>query len=98
MRSLYFHAEEKINWHLIIKHIKNMPWKIICERGVAIEVIELLLSKQNEICIENVPKRNKERKKKGIPKEIKKFINRIKMLKREKHTVKKRKNPLKTKY
>merc|ERR1711874_39905 len=80
MRSLNFHAEEKINWDLIIKHIKDMSWKNICECGVAIEVIELLLSKCNEICLENVSKRNKVRKKKGIPKEIKKFINRIKML------------------
>ena len=35
--------------------------------------------------IEIVPKRNKEGKKKKIPKEIKKLLNRIKMLKREKH-------------
>ena len=62
-----------------------MPWKNICEHGIAVEVIELLLSKLNEICIENVPKKNKEGKKKGIPKEIKKLMNRIKMLKREKH-------------
>jgi len=98
MRSLNVHAEEKINWDLIIKHIKDMPWKNICKRGIAKEVIELLLNKLNEICIESVPKRNKVGKKKGIPKEIKKFMNRIKMLKIEKHTVKKRKNPLKTKY
>ena len=70
MRSLNFHAEEKINWDLIIKHIKDMPWKNICECGVAIEVTEILLSKLNEICIENVPKRNKEGNKKGISKEI----------------------------
>ena len=74
MRSLNFHIEEKINWDIISKHIKDMPWKNICEHGIAVEVIELLLSKLNEIFIENVPKRNKEEKKKGVPKEIKKLI------------------------
>merc|ERR1712179_687489 len=49
---------QKIDWDLIIKHIKDMKWKNICERGVAIEVIELLLSKLNEICLDNAPKRN----------------------------------------
>ena len=43
-------------------------------------------------------RKTKKGRKKGIPKEIKKFMYRIKKLKREKHTVKKRKNLLKTKY
>jgi len=50
------------------------------------------LSKLNEICIENVPKRNKIGKKKGIPKEMKKFMNRIKMLKIEKHKAYRKEN------
>ena len=40
-----------------------MPWRNICKSGKAIEVIEYLLEKLNEICIEIVPKRNKEGKK-----------------------------------
>ena len=40
-----------------------MQWENICEQGFAIEVSELLLSKLNEICLENVPKKNKEGKK-----------------------------------
>merc|ERR1712033_133449 len=61
-----------------------MGWNI-CKNGKAIEVIEYLLEKLNEICIETVPKRNNEGKKKKIPKEIKNLLNRIKMLRRVKH-------------
>merc|ERR1712215_188521 len=46
---------------------------------------EYLLEKLYKICIEIVPKRTKEGKKKNIPKEIKNILNRIKMLKRDKH-------------
>merc|ERR1711921_40757 len=60
------------------------PWRKICKNGKAIEVIEYLLEKLYEICIEIVPKRNKEGKKKNILKEIKNLLNRIKMLKRDK--------------
>merc|ERR1711867_251519 len=56
----------------------------ICKNGKAIEVIEYLLEKLNEICIEIVPKRNNEGKKKKIPKEMKNLLNRIKMLRRDK--------------
>ena len=62
-----------------------MPWRNICKSSKAIEAIEYLLEKLNEICIEVVPKRNKEGKKKGIPKVIKNLLNRIKMLKSDKH-------------
>ena len=85
MRSLNFHAEKKIDWKKIVKLIKEMPWRNICKSSKAIEAIEYLLEKLNEICIEVVPKRNKEGKKKGIPKAIKNLLNRIKMLKRDKH-------------
>merc|ERR1712215_298894 len=83
--SLNFHAERKFDWKQIIKLIKEMPWRNICKSGKAIEVIEYLLEKLNEICIEIVPKRHGEGKKKNIPKEIKNLLNRIKMLKRDKH-------------
>merc|ERR1711888_210577 len=85
LRSLNFHAERKFDWKQIIESIKEMPWRNICNSGKAIEVIEYLLEKLNEICIEIVPKRNKDGKKKKVPKEIKNLLNRIKMLKRDKH-------------
>merc|ERR1711970_628011 len=78
-------AERKIDWKQMIKLIKEMPWRNICKSEKAIEVIEYLLEKLNEICIENLPKRNKEGKKKKIPKEIKNLLNRKKMLRRDKH-------------
>merc|ERR1712121_238430 len=74
LRLLNFHAEKKIDWKKIIKLIKEMPWRNICKSGKAIEVIEYLLEKLNNIYIEIVPKRNKEGKKKKIPKEIKKSL------------------------
>merc|ERR1711874_623175 len=86
MRSLNFHDIRKIDWKNIIKIIKEMPWRTICENGKAIEIVELLLDKLYEVCIENIPKRNKEGKRNGIPREVKKLLNIIKMLKREKHT------------
>ena len=58
MRSLNFHEEEKIDWELITGKVEELPWEVICERGDTIEVIETLLNSLNEICTENVPKRN----------------------------------------
>merc|ERR1711874_932271 len=85
MRSLNFHDKRKIDWKNIVKIIKEMSWRTICENGKAIEIVELLLDKLYEVCIENMPKRNKEGKRNRIPREVKKLLNRIKMLKREKH-------------
>ena len=45
-----------------------MSWKNICKNGKTIAVIEYLLEKLNEICIEIVPKRNKEGKRKKYQK------------------------------
>ena len=87
LRSLNFHAEKKIDWKKIIKLIKELPWRNICKNGKAIEIIEYLLKKLNEICIEIVPKRNNEGNKKKIPKEIKNLLNRIKMLKRQTQSI-----------
>ena len=86
MKSLNFHAKEnKINWDMINKGIKEMEWKTICENGDIIEIVELLLNKLNKLCMENIPKKSNEGKKRGISKEVKKLLNRIKMLKRDKH-------------
>merc|ERR1711984_53285 len=80
-----FHAKEnKINWNIIKKGIKDMEWKKICENNDAIEIIMHLLETLNKLCIEGVPKKNNEGKKGGTTKEVKKLLNRIKMLKREK--------------
>merc|ERR1712002_154537 len=86
MTSLNFHAKEnKINWDMIKKGIKDMEWKKICENGDAIEIIIILLNMLNILCMKGVPRKNNEGKKREKPNEIKKLLNRIKMLKREKH-------------
>ena len=66
---------------MIIKGIKEMEWKNMCENGDVIEITVLLLKMLNKLCIEGVPKKNNEGKKRGISKEVKKLLNRIKMLK-----------------
>merc|ERR1712090_29 len=73
-----------INWDMIKKGIKHMEWKKICEIGDAIEIIIILLNMLNILCMKGVPRKNNEGKKREKPKEVKKLLNRIKMLKREK--------------
>merc|ERR1712105_99037 len=86
MTSLNFHAKEnKINWDMIKKGIKDMEWKKICENGDAIEIIIILLNMLNILCMKGVQRKNNEGKKRGASKEVKKLLNRIKMLKSEKH-------------
>jgi len=51
-----------------------MDWKMICENGDAIEIIELLLKILNKLCIEGVPKKSNVGKKRGISKEVKKLL------------------------
>ena len=70
MRSLNFHVEERIDGDFLTKQIEELPWGNICERADAIEIIESLLNRLGEVCIENVPRRNKGGKERGVPKEI----------------------------
>merc|ERR1712002_940648 len=51
---------------------------------MGIEIIIILLNILNILCVKGVPRKNNEGKKRGKPKEVKKLLNRIKMLKREK--------------
>merc|ERR1711984_28496 len=77
--------ENKINWDMIKKGVKDIEWKKICEDGDAIEIIVILLNMLNILCTKGVPrKKNNEGNKRGKPKEVKKLLNRIKMLKRKK--------------
>ena len=83
LRSLNFHSI-LINWKFIKETIKSTPWRNNFEIKDTIESekeFELLISL---LCIENIPKKTYGGKKK-IPKERKKLLNRIKMLKRDKH-------------
>merc|ERR1711894_160397 len=66
----------------IKKGVKDIEWRKICEDGDAIVII---LNMLNILCTKEVPKKkNKEENNRGKPKEVKKLLNRIKMLKRKK--------------
>ena len=88
LRKLNFRAEDKIDWESIKESIQKIQWKKILEKGDTIETTNEFISKISNICIENIPKKNKEVKDRKMPREIKKLINRIKMLKRDKKKAK----------
>merc|ERR1712060_129964 len=88
LRKLNFRAEDKIDWENIKESIQKIQWKKILEKGDTIETTNEFISKISNICIENIPKKNKEVKDRKIPREIKKLMNRIKMLKRYKKKAK----------
>ena len=86
MIFLNFHEEEKIDWESITRQVEELPCKDICERGDTMEIIESLLNSLNEVCTENVPRRNGEEKERVVPKEIRILRNKIKCLKRTKRS------------
>ena len=88
LRNLNFRAEEKIDWERITESIRKIQWEKILEKEDTLEINKEFISKISNICIENIPKKGKEMKERKIPKEIKRLINRIKMLKRDKQKVK----------
>ena len=88
LRNLNFRAEEKIDWENIKESIQKIQWKNTLEKEDTIEINKEFISNITNICIENIPKKGKEMKDRKIPKEIKKYINRIKMLKRDKQKAK----------
>ena len=82
LKSLNFHAKS-INWNVINENIKSKSWKDILENKDTIESGREFERLITQLCIENIPKKMYGGKKK-IPKERKKLLNRIKMLKRDK--------------
>ena len=88
LRNLNFRAEEKIYWERITESIRKIQWEKTLEKEDTIEINKEFISKISNICIENIPKKGKEMKERKIPKEIKRLINRIKMLKRDKQKAK----------
>ena len=83
LRKLNFQTIS-IDWKLINELIKLTPWRNIFENKNTIEVGKEFERLITLICKENLPMKMYGRKKK-IPKERKKLLNRIKMLKRDKH-------------
>merc|ERR1712240_988692 len=82
LRQLNFH-HEKIDWKGINKILKEMPWNELFHGLNNENCTELLQYCIKEICLIKIPKKKK-RNKNNIPKERKRLLNRIKMLKRKK--------------
>ena len=72
---------EKVDWEGINEILKEMPWNELFHGLNNEDCTELLLYCVKEICLRKIPK--KKRNKSNIPKERKRLLNRIKMLKRK---------------
>ena len=83
LRSLNFHTK-KVKWKEINDSIEITDWKQHFKNKDILEGIIDLEEKMTTMCIQNMPKKSQMRKTR-IPKESKKMMNRIKMLKRDKH-------------
>ena len=75
---------KSIKWKDVNKCIEITEWEQSFENKVIIGSSRVFEEKILKMCVDNMPKKMKERKNK-IPKERKKMLNRIKMLKRDKH-------------
>ena len=83
LRSLNFHAKS-IKWKEVNDCISAINWEETFRNKDTIKGSQEFEEVITNICIDKVPKRMKNQKSR-IPKERKKLLNRIKMLKREKH-------------
>merc|ERR1712240_364864 len=81
LRQLNFH-HEKIDWEGINKILREIPWNELFHGLNNENCTELLLYCIKQICLIKIPK--KKRNKSKIPKERKRLLNRIKMIKRKK--------------
>ena len=84
LRSLNFQSKT-IKWKEIKEDIRKIPWEENFENKDTIESSKDFEDKVVQICIKHIPKKTPQRKNRRIPKERKKLLNRLKMLKREKH-------------
>ncbi|CAL4121544.1 unnamed protein product, partial [Meganyctiphanes norvegica] len=81
--QLNFH-NDNVSWSTINKEINDIPWHILFNEKNTETCINILLSCLLMLCIKLIP-RKKPRIKSKIPRERKKLLNRMKMLKREQH-------------
>ena len=81
LRSLNFFSN-KVNWEEIIKVITKINWQEVLKNKNTYESTEILNNLINEICIKYVPVKGRNSGKKKIPKERKKLLGRLKMLRR----------------
>ena len=79
LRSLILFSN-KVNWKEIIKEIDNINWQELLENKNTNESTKILNNIINKICIRYVPVKEKNSGKKKIPRERKKLLGRLKML------------------
>merc|ERR1712226_173144 len=72
------------DWEKIKEGILKVKWEELCNERETFEIVEELLTTFKTLSHENIPKKKNNGRNRGIPKEIKKLLNRIKMLKRNK--------------
>ena len=75
---------ENVSWKTINQEITEIPWQTLFNNKSTEACTNILLKFLLMICIRLIPKKSK-RSKNKIPRERKKLLNRMKMLKREKH-------------
>jgi hypothetical protein len=83
LRRLNFHSE-KVPWPMIEKRLSKIDWEAIFEGRNVEQCTYIFLEIIKTICLEIIPKKSKINRNK-IPRERKTLLNRIKMLKRNKH-------------
>merc|ERR1712105_137977 len=83
LKSLNFNAKQ-IDWEKIKEGILKVKWEELCNERETFEIVEELLTTFKTLSHENIPKKKNNGRNRGIPKEIRKLLNRIKMLKRNK--------------
>merc|ERR1711872_147834 len=93
LRQLNFHNKD-IPWAGIKQILMELDWPRIFKEKNVVECTQIFLWIITMICCQLIPKKTNKCKEK-IPRERKKMLNRIKMLKRQRHTTKNRNDRIK---
>ena len=83
LKNLNFYAKT-VNWKAINDDINLIQWENVYKEKDTLEISKDLEEKILNICMENFPKRTQMRKNSRTPRERRKIINRIRMLRRNK--------------
>merc|ERR1711954_86915 len=83
LKNLNFYAKT-VNWKAINDDINLIQWENIYKEKDTLQISKDLEEKILNFCMENFPKRTQMRKNSRTPRERRKIINRIRMLRRDK--------------
>merc|ERR1711915_1022603 len=75
-----------IDWIQLNREIDDIHWEALFDGKDAVECTEIFMGLMELVCKDIIPKR-RTCSKSGIPRERKRLLNRLKMLKRQKHIV-----------